>query len=533
MDTSVSSTSSGVLTPAQEDLNRRLDSQSAAYQTQTAAQQQQAAAAIKNASEADQNAYRMQSAAILFRIATQWSKMSAGQKLKAASTIAIRSEMLPKGWAKDTALAGDVLSLGLDWNKLSDAQKVAKVGSVVEKVAGGDGGVVSSVYGAYNLATGWNKMSDADKAKASAAVANGVAYVATGSTIPGVNAALAAYEGYEVAKVGKAQYYDEGTTNQKRGYVAGVSAGAASGAQSGAAAGVIGGPPGMATGAVIGGITGGALSMVGLGVQAVVGGLSKSGKGGDQQVRDWVRSDWESKGLIDKDHNITLADGSVFNVGQDGNSGTHDVRNPEQLTRGKDGSIHSGKATAYNVDYTNDLDYSSGMTGSTLQRLLYGGRQKNLDEMAGQLGNSFLSSVGYGQDMTKENFDKVMYNARSAYARMGLTNKQDALMLLKAAAEEGRLSAADQAEALQTLNMMYDKNGYEFGSTLMKTRQPSITAVKNLPERTDTIKGPPGTQTISPETATALTTPVAATDTNATKTKEEIRIENLKRYSNG
>jgi hypothetical protein len=465
---------------------------------QEAIKEQQAAAAIKNASEADQNAYRMQSAAILFRIATQWSKMSAGQKLKAASTIAIRSEMMPKGWAKDMALGGDVLSLGLDWDKLSDVQKVAKVGSIVEKVAGGDGSGVGAAYGAYNLATNWNKMSNEDKAVASVAVANAAASLA-GYTIPGVNIALAAYEGYQIAKIGKEAYYDNGTTNQKRGYVAG--------------------------GAVVG--------PVGLGVTAMVHSFSKSGKGEDQQIRDWVRTDWEGKGLIDKDHNITLADGTVFNVGQDGNSGIHEVRNPEQLTRGKDGSIHSGKATAYNVDYTNDLDYSSGMTGSTLQRLLYGGREKNLEDMAGQLGNAFLSSVGYGKDMTKENFDKVMFNARSAYARMGLTNKQDALMLLKAAAEEGRLSAADQAEALQTLNMMYDKDGYEFGSTLMKSRQPSITAVKNLPERTDTIKGPPGTQPITPETASTLTTPVATTDTNATKTKEEIRLENLKRYSNG
>ena len=79
-----------------------------------------------------------------------------------------------------------------------------------------------------------------------------------------------------------------------------------------------------------------------------------------------VRSRFKDLGLSDKDGKITLSDGSIASIGIDGHGNIRDAKDSSKLTGDRKGS----KLNAWDIDYTNDLDYTAGMGGVTLSRLL-------------------------------------------------------------------------------------------------------------------------------------------------------------------
>jgi hypothetical protein len=429
-------------------------------------------------------------------LAADWDRLDNRQKADLIARIAKQTGQTNA--TMDMAL--NIASLGAGWKDLSPSQKTIKSAQILEQMGSLTGiskvPVVGTASALYNIANGWSDMGGEQKAVAGTALAAAGAQTAValgaelpGYVIPGLNIALAAYQVGQFAKMGHDTTKDY-TGNQKKAYnVATMGMG-----NIGVNVGSLRIGPTSGIDAIIGAISMG-------------GALSKSGKGKSQMARDSIRADLQKKGLADDEFNITLADGTKANIGVDGNGGIHEVRNKNLLTVDKDGKVGDGKAAAYNTDYTNDLDYASGMAGVTLQRLLYGGREETVDQLGAQLGNALLGSVGYGQDMTEENFGKVMGNAKALYARAGIKSKEDGLRLLKMAAEQKRLSAADQAAAMQTIEMLFDPDGYKKGSDLMAGRQVGITKAQDLPERTPTIKGPIGAQPeeLSVEKAEELT----------------------------
>ena len=216
----------------------------------------------------------------------------------------------------------------------------------------------------------------------------------------------------------------------------------------------------------------------------------KTGKSESQMKRDAVRGVIKKSGLADSDYNVTLADGSKASIGIDGHGGYHEARYSDQINWKEGGK--NGKLQSFDIDYTNDLDYASGMGGMTLSRLLTGGSATNIDQIGGQLGNAAISNIGYGKDMTEDNFNKMAANMRSFYAKSGINSKVDGYALVKQAYADGRLDDTQAVAAHQTLDFLFDSDGYIKCKSLMAGRQAGTAAAKveSSAIETDNAKAP-------------------------------------------
>lgn len=434
----------------------------------------------------------MSSGLAAYKLAQAWPRMSTGQKSLALASLGIQGIKSTYGSLAKTPVetsakdgygpmsvsgALSIASMGINaaevaanWGDLNNAQRIlggtrtatnlAQLGintGLISKTGNVATGLpyVNLAASAYQISQGWNKMGTEQKAVAGAALAQGGA-MAAGYTIPGLNIALAAYQGVKFSQAGYDKYFANGTSNQKLGYTAGT-------------------------------LLGGAGFVTGIGMFSMFSGLGSafsSGKSAEQKGRDAVRSVYKNNGFVNDNWQISLADGSVADIGVDGHGGQHEAKNPGKLV----GDNPQSSLKAYDIDYTNDMDYAAGMTGMSLNRLLFGGRSNQVDQMGGQLGNATLGSVGYGKDMNEQNFNTVMGNARGMWAKSGIKTKEDALGLLYNAGRQGRLTAADQAQALQTINMMYDKDGFQTAQQLMSGRWTGINNMAGAPARTPTIQ---------------------------------------------
>jgi hypothetical protein len=309
-------------------------------------------------------------------------------------------------------------------------------------------------YNAYNLIDNWDQYSTIQKVAGAAGSASQMAGIAKELGL--------LKEGSSVANV-------LGTA----GGVAGVALGAKAVADGWGQGGTRGAVQGGLGGASI--VTG--LSMLGYSnpytaaaiiATSVIGNAVQVGKSKDQGARDSVRSHFKENGLVNGEYKIELPDGSTANIGIDGHGGQHDFTNPD-LAVGKKRKLNS-----WDVDYTNDLDYISGMAGIGLARMVGGGAEKAVDQLGNQLGNAGLGKLGFGQKLTKENFDTVMQNQRAMYAKAGIKSKADAYGLSVELLKQGRISQIDAVQMQQAANMMYDNNGYETAQKLMNGRQRGV-----------------------------------------------------------
>lgn len=151
---------------------------------------------------------------------------------------------------------------------------------------------------------------------------------------------------------------------------------------------------GAASGAAIGGSIGsvipGAGTLIGAGVGAVVGGAAGylgsvfgSDKNADQMARDKVREEMVKQGVIGNDYAVTLADGSKYNIGRDGNT--------QIINQGKN---IDGKMTrqAFDVDFSNPLAAETTAQSMALGMILTGGHKKLSDDFTGYVTNAALSN---------------------------------------------------------------------------------------------------------------------------------------------
>jgi hypothetical protein len=105
-----------------------------------------------------------------------------------------------------------------------------------------------------------------------------------------------------------------------------------------------------------GGLPNIALRMMG---KRSIGAMMKSGKSQPQQIRDDFRGDLKESGVADKDYNVTLADGSKFNIGLDGKTKYKNI--DEKTTR-----------NAWDVDWSNPLAKLASDKIDPVIRNLYG-----------------------------------------------------------------------------------------------------------------------------------------------------------------
>lgn len=446
-----------------------------------------------------------------YQLYNNWDRMSSAQKSLALSSLGIKgykystgedlsSKIIPgtegetfKGLNVGNALslmaAGyNVYSMVNNWDQLNAVQKLTYGSGSVSQLAnlgkslnllgsGTTGAAVPGVTAEALTAAGWEAAPNfgigaITSAQSGASLPAGYIEVATAAD----GSVVAAPAGNADSAFGATA----GSALQTVAGVAGVYLGAkavyenwGTGGKDGAINGALGGSS-MAAGMYALGATNPFL-LAGVVALSVLGGAIKTGKNEDQLARDGIRKEWKSAGFVDDQWNVRLADGSTYNIGVDGRGGMRSMRFPDKAGGGQE-------LRAYDVDYTNDLDFASAMGGTALSRLLYGEKSDTIDQMGGYLGNAALGNVGFGKDMTPENFSKAMTNMRGFYAQRGIKSKADAYQLANQAFAEGRINESDVVSMHQSFNMMYDDNGYETAQKLMEGRFRGIEVAKEVGE---------------------------------------------------
>lgn len=245
--------------------------------------------------------------------------------------------------------------------------------------------------------------------------------------------------------------------------------GAKVGATAGSAiGGALGGAPGAAIGSAIGSAAG-----------SVIGGtFNPSAKSGEtDKRRNVITAYGQQLGLWGEDGKLQMADGSTWTMDDsDRDSGSHSYKDSGKVVKGDP----ERNLFNYEIDYTNDLDYASGVAGISLSRLLGGGTSKHIDQVGNSFGNAFLGKSGYGASFTKENFDNTMTNARATYAKAGIKSKSDMLALANKAHAEGRLNDADYVATQQAANFVFD-NDFGAAQQLMGGRWKGVQTAQSTP----------------------------------------------------
>jgi len=192
------------------------------------------------------------------------------------------------------------------------------------------------------------------------------------------------------------------------------------------------------------------------GVKNIFGGQTNVETGIRQDLRKSL-SEGESP-FFQKDENghytLTLADGTVTDfVHWDGKG------EKKHYSEGLGKDLHP-----YDTDYTNDLDYMSGMGGRALSTLLFGGTKNNpqlqseIDKMGGLFGNTALENIGHNKDMGPKRFEKAMENMRAFYAQSGITSREMAYGLAQSLFDEGKIDMVDLIQMHQSFNMVFDED---------------------------------------------------------------------------
>lgn len=308
--------------------------------------------------------------------------------------------------------------------------------------------MLGAAYGAGVGAGVVGEFTDNDTAKVGGAVGGGVA----GALAPMATGYLGAVYGA----------YKMGQATQGRGDANSRMAGGVGGATAVTGLMIAGGPVGWVAGAAI----------IASGVAL---GSVKTGKDDEQYRRDEVRSIMKNHaGLTDSPESftITMPDGSVADIGVDTRDHTRRVTNPDAV--GDNKYYTEDGLQSHDVDYTNDLDMVTSLPATALTQLLMGEQEKRTIQMGGQLTNAALGTVGFNADMSEENFNHVMQNLRSLYAKSGVTSKEGMMEIIAAAEESGKFDATAILRMRQSANLLYDEDAYDTAQQLMIGRQRGV-----------------------------------------------------------
>lgn len=218
----------------------------------------------------------------------------------------------------------------------------------------------------------------------------------------------------------------------------------------------VGGGVGALAGTAVAGPLGGAVgSTVGSATGSIIGnafaGSSQAQK--EHKSRKAYVSQLSSAGLLDSNNQFVLPDGTTADFSADGHAGVHDWYDPTQKAQDINRPLF-----AYESDYTAPLDYISSMGGITLSRLLSGTKNKTVDQLGNLIGNKALGKVGYGAELSNDNFGSVMTNMRAMYARAGIQNKSDLLGLSNKMFSLGGINDADHVAMQQVGDLLFDNN---------------------------------------------------------------------------
>lgn len=161
-----------------------------------------------------------------------------------------------------------------------------------------------------------------------------------------------------------------------------------------------------------GGLPNMALRMMG---KRSIGAMMKSGKSAPQKIRDDFRGDLKEAGVVDDKYNVTLADGTKFNVGLDGKTKYENL-----------GENIDGKKTrnAWDVDFSNPLAKFASDKIDPMIRNIYGDDNAKAKYFPGQftgiLVNAATSNAQSEQDVLA-NIETILGKSKFAQqAGMGV-----------------------------------------------------------------------------------------------------------------
>ena len=225
---------------------------------------------------------------------------------------------------------------------------------------------------------------------------------------------------------------------------------------------------------------------IGAAIGAVVGVIQTSGKFGhsrEQAHRDMMRRTIQQSNIIQRAENhhfyYVLADGQYYNVGIDGSGGramdinakTKTFYHPELLQAGKDqehANKLKGEMLPYDIDYTNNLDFTASVLARPLIILGMGGSnnrdQQEYEQMLGYLTNATTSNMG--REFTADNFEKMRGNIIAGIQRTGINNKSQLVDSISYLYLRGKVTKTDFNKAKMAANLIYDKNGYQQAQNL-------------------------------------------------------------------
>lgn len=344
-------------------------------------------------------------------------------------------------------------------------------GGILEQASSGFGNALESIGSFFGLDGGGQAIADATQSVLSDA---GVQTIASGASIPTGFTAVGSASGggtlvaptSAVTSAGGAQPFLSGLGSSVLP-TAGVAAGAYVGFQqaSGLLSALDGERLDTSQKLALAGVTGG-LSLVFDDVKQEFDKIFGTGKHGDQVARDDLRNNLETAGVletIDGSHHVELADGSKFDVGQDGRSGTRQWHNASNLPEGVRPFLH-----AYDVDFTSDLALSTSLGGYALSSILLGGRDGQKEKIGGYFTNAAISQGNL--DFNQENFSKSMANMRKIYETSGIKSIKQGTKDLNNLVKNGTITDSEYRQGLQGLDVVFNDN-FQLAQDLMRGRR--------------------------------------------------------------
>ena len=163
--------------------------------------------------------------------------------------------------------------------------------------------------------------------------------------------------------------------------------------------------------------------------------MTGTGKNAAQLQRDQWRGTMQQNKMLDKDFQITLADGSKFDMGKDGNNKLKNIDGTER--RYKD------------IDWNNKLAPSSVPMGHLMA--MANGLDPTNNSKLGNFDNMVSYSVNAATSNAKS-FDDVKANYK---AMMGGIKPQDLALKTELARASGTISDQEYSVYLNTINDMY------------------------------------------------------------------------------
>ncbi len=218
---------------------------------------------------------------------------------------------------------------------------------------------------------------------------------------------------------------------------------------------------GAIDGATIGATIGSAFSPVGTLIGAGVGAVAglalaqfNSGKDPEQKERDVYRSALQEAGIIDEQYQLTLADGSKYDIGID------DRYDREWFDKSLigDNPYARDKMQPFDIDYTNNLDFTISIAGTTLSRLLFGSSSQN-DSVADQMGGYFTNAAisQNSRDFSDANFQQSANNMLALYSQVGFRSPDDVIMRARQFLSEGKISELEYTQATQAADLIFNQ----------------------------------------------------------------------------